>query len=430
MKILSITAGAGGMYCGSCLRDNALAAELKVLGHEVTLLPLYTPTTTDERNVSEKKVFFGGISVYLQQYLPFFRKTPWILDRLWDSPWLIRAATRFSVSTDPHLLGGMTISMLRAEEGFQKKEILKLVSWLKKQDLPDVIVLPNSMLIGLAMPLKRDLRRPVICTLQGEDLFLDSLGENYRSKALALIRQGMGYVDGFVAISEYYADYMRDYLEIPVSIPVEVLPLGIRLEGYQPREKGSRNPIKIGYLARLAPEKGLHNLCSAYRLLRERGFLESARLEVAGYLGPENRDYFNQLQNQMRDSGLGDEFHYRGAVNHQEKIEYLRSLDIFSVPSSYHEPKGLYLLEAMACGVPVVQPRHGAFPEIIDKTGGGILVDSEKPEDVASGIQKLLQNPDIASELGLQGAKGVNKYFTVKQEALSAVKVYGKFLSV
>jgi len=149
---------------------------------------------------------------------------------------------------------------------------------------------------------------------------------------------------------------------------------------------------------------------------------------VAGYLGAENKDYLVKLEKQMADWGLADEFRYRGAINHQEKIDYLRRLDIFSVPSSYHEPKGLYLLEAMACGVPVVQPRHGAFPEIIEKTGGGILADSEKPEDVASGIMQLLDNPSLTSSLGRLGAESVKKHFSVKQEALRAVEVYGEWL--
>jgi len=89
MRILSITAGAAGMYCGSCLRDNALAAELIAEGHDVILLPLYTPTLTDEVNVSSGKVFFGGISVYLEQKSALFRQLPPIVDRLWDSMFLM-----------------------------------------------------------------------------------------------------------------------------------------------------------------------------------------------------------------------------------------------------------------------------------------------------------------------------------------------------
>jgi hypothetical protein len=122
MRILAITAGAANMYCGSCLTDNALAAELMAQGHDVTLLPLYTPTRTDEANVSQKRVFFGGISVYLEQHLSLFRRSPALLDRLWDSALVIRAASQRSIPTNPGLLGELTLSMLRAEDGNQRKE--------------------------------------------------------------------------------------------------------------------------------------------------------------------------------------------------------------------------------------------------------------------------------------------------------------------
>src|SRR5262249_41639570 len=115
MRILSITAGAAGMYCGSCSRDNALAVELLARGHEVTLLPLYTPTNPDEASVSRDRVLFGGISIYLQQHLALFRKTPRFLDRLWDSPAVIRSLAARSIKTDPKLLGDMTVSMLEGE---------------------------------------------------------------------------------------------------------------------------------------------------------------------------------------------------------------------------------------------------------------------------------------------------------------------------
>src|SRR5688572_22446900 len=126
MRILSFTGGAGAMYCGSCLRDNALAAELLARGHDVLLTPVYTPTRTDERNVSQHQVFFGGISVFLEQHSPVFRHTPRFLDRLWDSDWALRLATSRQISVDPKQLGELTVSMLRGERGFQQKEIRKL----------------------------------------------------------------------------------------------------------------------------------------------------------------------------------------------------------------------------------------------------------------------------------------------------------------
>jgi RNA polymerase sigma factor (sigma-70 family) len=229
MNVLSITAGAAGMYCGSCLRDNALAAELLRRGHQVTLLPLYTPTITDEANVSrQERVFFGGISVYLEQKLAIFRHTPWLVDRLWDAPGVIRAFASRSIQTDPRMLGALTVSMLRGESGHQHKELRKLVDWLSGQPAPDVINLPNSLLIAIAGPIRRALGRPIVVTLQGEDLFLEGLPEPYRTEAMALIRQQMTEVDLFVSVSEYYARFMAGYLGIP-SDRIRTVPLGITL---------------------------------------------------------------------------------------------------------------------------------------------------------------------------------------------------------
>src|SRR5689334_15651317 len=116
MRILYITAGAAGMYCGSCLRDNAIATELLKQGHDVVLMPIYTPTLVDEENVSLHRVFFGGISVYLEQYVPLFRHTPKLLDRLWDSEAALKMVARRSVAVDPQSLADLTISMLKGED--------------------------------------------------------------------------------------------------------------------------------------------------------------------------------------------------------------------------------------------------------------------------------------------------------------------------
>jgi glycosyltransferase involved in cell wall biosynthesis len=428
MRILYITAGAANMYCGSCLRDNALAAEMISRGHDVMLIPIYTPTLTDEQNVSQQKVFFGGISVYLQQYVSLFRKTPWLLDRLWDSAPMLKLAARRSISTSPKLLGQLTVSMLKGEDGNQRKELLKMLDWLRHEEQPDVISLPYTLLIGLAKPLKEALGRPVYCTLQGEDLFLDGLQEPYRSEALALIRENVRHVDAFIAVSEYYARFMPDYLSIPRD-KIRVVPLGINLNGYGARPPQARTePFTIGYFARVAPEKGLHVLAEAYNHLRRvRTDFPAARLEVAGYLGAENKDYLESIAQRMKEWGLADEFHYRGVLDRQEKIDFLRRMDVLSVPATYDEPKGIFLLEAMACGVPVVQPRRGAFTEIIEKTEGGLLVKPDDPEALAEGLLQLYQNPSLAETLGGNGLRGVREHYSVARMASRALEVYGGF---
>jgi glycosyltransferase involved in cell wall biosynthesis len=423
VRILSFTGGAGSMYCGSCLRDNALAAALLARGHDVVLTPVYTPTRTDERNVSQDHVFFGGISVYLEQHSAVFRHSPWLLDRIWDAPWVIRMATKRQIKVDPKSLGELTVSMLRGENGFQRKEIGKLLDWLGQEPTFDVVNLPYTLLLGLAAPLARELKAPICCTLQGEDLFLDGLGEPYREQSLQLIREASVHVDAFLPVSEYYRDYMPAYLGIPRD-KMHVVPLGINLEGYSPRPPLRQGPFTIGYLARIAPEKGLHVLCEAYRVLRERADGRPSRLVAAGYLAPEHHAYLDDIRAKMRGWGLEGQFAYRGEVDRAQKMEFLRGLHVLSVPATYEEPKGLFLLEAMAMGVPVVQPRRGAFPEIVESTGGGIVVDADDPGALAEGLLELWRDPDRAASLGARGAEGVREHYEVGRMAEAAEAVY------
>ena len=423
MKILYLTGGAGQMYCGSCLRDNALATELISRGHDVTLLPVYTPTLTDEPNVSGDKVFFGGISVYLEQYVPFFRNSPTWLDRLWDSPSMLNLASRRSISTSPKMLGELTVSMLKGDAGFQKKEIFKFLEWLKDEGLPNVVSLPYTLLLGLAEPIKEALGRPICCTLQGEDLFLEGLQEPYRSESKKLIGSNIQHVDAFIAVSEYYAGFMPGYLGIPAE-KIRVVPLGINLQGYTQRKPRHSEPFTVGFFARVAPEKGLHVLADSYRRLRARGDLPNARLEVAGYLAPEHETYLRDIEQEMKQSGLGDDFHYRGVLDRDQKIAFLQTLDVLSVPATYDEPKGMFLLEAMACGVPVVQPRRGGFTEVIETTGGGELVEPDDPDSLAEGILRLQRDPTLAKKLGQNGFEKVREHYSVARMADRALEVY------
>jgi glycosyltransferase involved in cell wall biosynthesis len=408
------------MYCGSCLRDNTLAAELKRQGHHVVLLPLYTPTRTDEPNVSEPTVFLNGISVCLCQEAAFFRRPRPLLDRLWDAPWMLKLASQTSIRVNPHSLGAMTVSMLRGEAGHQLKDIRKLTTFLRTEEPPDIAILPNSLLIGLARPIREALHRPVACTLQGEELFLNQLLEPYRSQALELIRAKVEDVDGFLAVSEFSADYWQSKLGIP-DRKLHVVPLGIDADSYGPPARVPGGRFKVGFFARVAPEKGLHLLAESYvRLRRESDFSGSA-LEVAGYLAPEHRGYLHSVERLMKDAGLAHEFHYRGELDRAQKIEFLRSLNILSVPSTYDEPKGIFLLEAMASGVPVVEPRRGAFREILERTGGGIMVEPGDAASLADGIYSLWKNPELAAELGRRGAEGVRQFYSASQMAARAL---------
>jgi len=421
------------MYCGSCARDNSLAAELIAEGHDVTLVPVYTPTRTDEPNMSRQRILFGGISVYLQQHAALFRRTPRFLDRLWDSPRVIDAFVGRAVSNDPQLLGGLTLSMLRGEQGALRKEFEKMLDWLRQEPPPDVVNLPNSLLIALAAPLKRALGRPVCCTLQGEELFINGLADAYRGRAIEMIREQVPQIDRFIAVSEYCAGFMSEFLAIPKN-RIAVVPLGINMKGYQRRRRSSASgkaddgDFRVGYFARIGPEKGLHVLADAYIRFRQRTGQARARLEAAGYLAPACEAYMNGVRDMLTKAGLGSEFSYRGVVDRDGKLAFLQSLDVLSVPATYDEPKGLFLLEAMANGVPVVQPRRGAFTEIVERTGGGLLVDPDDPEKLAGGLYTLWENRETAETLGQQAYAGVRAHYTVAHAAERLLGVYNDVL--
>jgi glycosyltransferase involved in cell wall biosynthesis len=422
MRILSITAGAAGMYCGSCLRDNALAVELLTRGHDVTLLPLYTPTNPGERNVSLDRVLFGGISVYLQHHVPLFRKTPRFLDRLWDSPAVIRAFAGRSISVDPKMLGAMTVSMLEGERGVLRKEFDKLREWLADEPVPDVVNLPNSLLISLARPLRDALKRPICCTLQGEDLFLEELIEPYRTRSIEMIRNQVKDIDQFIAVSEYYVPTMSRMLNIPID-RISVVPLGINLTGYERAQKKD-DVFRIGYFARVAPEKGLHVLAEAYPLFRKKTGGAPVRFEAAGYLSRDHEPYLEKVKRGLEKAGVANEFTYHGAVDRDGKLAFLRTLDVLSVPAPYNEPKGVFLLEAMASGVPVVQPRRGSFTEMVENTGGGLLVAPDDPAAVADGLYQLWSDPERRRALADRAFTGVRKHYSIQHATDIQVQVY------
>jgi glycosyltransferase involved in cell wall biosynthesis len=429
VRILSLTGGAGSMYCGSCLKDNALAAELLRRGHDVVLTPVYTPTKTDEKNVSGRHVFIGGISVFLEQHSAIFRHTPRFLDKLWDSSWALRLATKRSIKVDPKSLGEMTVSMLKGTQGFQAKEIDKLLEWLRTEKPFDVINLPYSLLLGLAEPLKRELKAPVCCTLQGDDLFLDQLSEPHRAQAMEMIRALSRHADVFLAVSQYYFDYMPGYLGVPAA-KMRLARLGINAEDFSTRRARPDGPFTVGYFARIAPEKGFHVLVDAYKRLRKHPRSEGTRLLAAGYLPPEYQGYLDDGRASLEGAGLGGEFHYLGELDRARKIAFFHELDVLSVPATYNEPKGMFLMEAMASGVPVVQPRRGAFPEIIENTGGGLIVDPDDPQALADGILALKNDPLLTASLGAAGAHGVREHYTVARMTDQVEVVYRELAGV
>lgn len=428
MKIAYIAAGAAGMYCGSCIHDNTLASALIRKGYEVFLVPTYTPLRTDELSVSQPSVFFGAVNVYLQEKVPLFRHTPWAVDWLLDRRWLLNWVSRFSSSTTAQDLGALTVSVLHGEEGHQSKELDKLVEWLATSVRPELVQLTNSMFLGFARRIKDRLHVPILCSLQGEDIFLEDLVEPYRTEARELLKERSQDVDGFVATSSNYADFMSDYLSVPRE-KIHVVPLGINLKGHGERSKQrASDNVTIGYLARICPEKGLHLLVEAFDILVGRLGQDRLRLEIAGYLGGRDHAYFEEIKARISRSNWHDRFRNWGEVDRSQKINFLNSLDILSVPTVYRDPKGLFVLEAMANEVAVVQPAHGSFPELVNATGGGLLVEPGSARVLADGLQVLVENPIERERMAQNGKQAVFEKFGDEALAENLSHVYRQYV--
>jgi glycosyltransferase involved in cell wall biosynthesis len=430
LRITYLTAGAAGMYCGSCMHDNTLARALVELGVDVQLVPMYTPIRTDEEDVTIDQVFFGGINVYLQQRIGLFRHVPKVLDRILDSPALLRRIGSRGVETIASQLGELTLSMLRGSAGFQRKEVQRLCQWLTRAPQPDLLVLSNALVAGCVPDIKRTLRVPVAVTLQGDDVFLDELPHPYKERALEQIRRLAEHVDAFLVHSRYYAAFMADYLAIDPA-KFRLVPLGIDTSDYpQPPEGKTLHADlperpRVGYLARLAPEKGLHVLADAFIRLKQLPGMDATELLVAGSLGKRHEHYAESQFAKLRAAGLGNAYRYLGTVDRAQKVQLLTRLHLLSVPTVYPEPKGLYVLESLAAGVPVVQPNHGAFPELLEATGGGRLVPPQQPEALAMALHQLLLDHPTRRQLAAAGRAAVHERYnarTMAEQTLSVLR--------
>jgi glycosyltransferase involved in cell wall biosynthesis len=340
---------------------------------------------------------------------------------------LVYWVSPFARRTKTERLGPLTISMLKGSQGHQRKEVEKLVSWLTTEFQPDVVVLSNVLISGLVPALRERYAGPVVATLQGDDIFLDALPEADRAECFALIRENGKSLSGYIATSRYYADYMARYLGLPRD-RIDVVHPGINTRDLgTPRETRTELPYAVGYFARICPEKGFHNIVDAFCLLRQNSNAPPCVLRASGWLGSNYARYFRDQLAKLDDAGLRGGFEYVDCPTHADKVRFLQSLDVLSVPTVYREPKGLYVLESLACGVPVVQPRHGAFPELIEATGGGILVEPGDLRAHAEGLQQLLADASLRRQLGESGQYAVLDRFTSEVMARETAAVLTQY---
>ena len=415
------------MYCGACARDIALVRGLIKRGHDVQIIPLYTPLKIEgDEPANIAPVYLGGINAYLQQKSALFRHLPPLLDRALDNPRLLRWVSRFAISTEAAKLGAMTVSVLAGRDGKQRKEVARLVAYLKTQPAPDVFVITNALLSGLAPELERRFAIPVLCGLQGEDSFVQSMPEPHRSRAQELMQANVRSADLLIAPGDDYARRMTDYLAVPAG-KVRVVRTGLDLADYAAvaaeRATAPPAPFTVGHLSVITPGKGLDLLVEAARILvRDQG--RDVRLLVAGLVL--DQGYWRQVQQAVADAGLTERFEYRGEVDYAGKLQLLREATVFAAPGRFYEARGVAVMEAIAAGVPVVVPEHGAYPEIRALTGGGLTYPLGSAPDLATRLAELMDDPAEATRLGQTGSAAMATHFSADVAAEAMLAVLGE----
>jgi glycosyltransferase involved in cell wall biosynthesis len=423
MNLVQITPGAGGgYYCENCLRDAGLVRELRRRGHEAHMVPLYLPPVADGPGPDDDvPIFFGGINVYLEQKMPLWGRLPRWMRGWLDARPLLRLAARRAGMTRTEDLGPPTLSMLCGEEGRQVAELEHLVGWLRDRGGADVVLLSNALLIGMARRMKEELGAPILCTLQDEDAFLDGLPEPYRGRAWALLAERAADADAFLPVSRYYAQVMQRRLGLAAD-RVHVVPLGVEMDDFTPAA-APPDPPTVGYLGQQNRASGLDLLVEAYLAIRDRGRVPGVRLTVAGGRTAADEPFVAALQDRIADAGADGDVAWQAIPDREAKRDLLASLSVLSVPVRQGLAFGLYVLEAAAAGVPVVEPRAGALEELVEATGGGVLVPPEDSDALAEALEALLRDPDRARALGRAGREAVRERFTVARTADGVMNV-------
>jgi glycosyltransferase involved in cell wall biosynthesis len=425
MKIVQITPGSGdSFYCENCLRDAVLAKAMRMLGHDVVVVPLYLPLVVDaDEQVSNGPIFFGGINVYLQQKSAIFRKTPRWIDRFFDQPGLLKRVGRKAGMTSAKVLGQTTVSMLQGEHGRQAKEFERLADWLSADEhRPEIVCISNILLAGLTCAIKKRICVPVVCLLQDEDEFLDGLTSPCAEEAWEIVAECSRDIDAFVSVSKYYAEVIRQRLGLGAE-RINVVYMGIELQRYESISKQPQVPT-IGYLSRMCFDKGLDVLVDAFIKIKKSKTLKNAKLRVAGGKRADDEPFLDQIRQKLAHFGFIDDVEFLPDFDHDARLAFLQTLSVLSVPERKPVAYGLYVLEALAAGVPVVEPAIGAFPELLEMTGGGLLYQQNDTESLSRALESLLIDHKHAQKLGEKGRNAIFEKFAVEQTAQQILRIY------
>ncbi|MBT7826105.1 MAG: glycosyltransferase family 4 protein, partial [Bacteroidetes bacterium] len=397
---------------------------LNSLGHDAMTLPIYLPLSVDNRQAeTDVPVFYGAVNLYLKQQFPFLRRMPKGMKKFFNSSWILRYAAKKAGSTRAKGLEEMTVSMLKGHEGYQKEELNQLIDFIASEQ-PDVDHLSNALLLGLAYKIKHELKIKVVCSLQDEDVWVDAMSNKYQDYVWKLMGYKAKDVDAFVAVSQYFADLMQTKMEIP-NEKLHVVPIGVNPDHYKINEPNIEIPT-IGYLSRRNKENGFEVLIDAFILLKKNSEFKQTRLKVTGGKTSDDKRFIKKQLKKLEKNNILEDVEFIENFKQENMNDFFKGLTVLSVPVLKGEAFGMYQLESLASGIPIVQPKIGAFPEIIENTNGGVLFDPNYSRTLASKLEEVLSNTEALHIMSINGRKAVEEQYNTNILTERMISIYSK----
>jgi glycosyltransferase involved in cell wall biosynthesis len=422
MRIVQLAPGAGGgFYCENCIRDAMLVRQFHKMGHEAIALPMYLPSGTQQGDFKKGPMFYGGINVWLQQHLDLFRKTPRWLDRWFDGQKLLAKVSGKTGLASAKELGQTTISMLQGSDGKQVKELNRMLDWLAEpENKPEVVILSNALLSGLAGPIRQRLGCAIVCFLQDEDGFVDGLGEPWTSRVWELMRQCAAQIDLFIAVSRYYQDLMTQRLALEPHHIKMVYP-GLNPGDYTPAAQ-KPTELTIGFLARMCEDNGLDILVDAMAILVKENAAGSVRLKIGGGKTAADKHYLQRIEKTIQQQGLARRVEWMDDFGIENRKAFLRDLSLLCVPFRKPVACGLSVQEAMACGTGFIEPKMGVFVELAQLSEAGLLYEPNTPAALAGAIRQALARPQTITELGLKARRVMETHLNIQTTSRTLIE--------
>lgn len=418
MKILFITPGSGdSFYCGNCFRDNLQATALRKAGHDVIIMPLYLPLRQASFQANTP-LFFPATTFYTAQKFFPKRTMPKWLQRLTGSDRMLQLASSLSGTTSAEGMEGMTLAMITGDDPAFHDQVARMIDWIRDQEHPDIIHLSSTLLIGIAKALKAHLTIPIVCSVQDEEVWIDTLAEHHATTAWQGIRENKVYIDRFITTSQYYKTILLQ--RIPDIPEVEVVYPGVDRNKYDPDPDCNKyDPPTIGFFYRMNRLNGLDILAQAFVLLKKRNTIPNLKLKIGGGYTPKDKPFLKTVTRILSPYKSDVDIDHTYSLEHHAR--FFSTITVLSVPLIFEEGVGLYLCEAFAAGCPAVEPATGSFPEIVD--GAGIIYESNTSEALADALEKLLTNESLLAQCRAQALhlSSIRYSDSVLAERLSAI---------